>query len=89
MQLTVYFHYYPQNPQQDEWTNFLRLLEAREGERTSIVQPEVGDVAPGDVILHRVPDSLHENLGQDVTLSGLLPSLPQERTLLVLNRHFA
>ncbi|XP_047501696.1 uncharacterized protein LOC125047501 [Penaeus chinensis] len=74
---------------EDEWANFLRQLEAREGERKSIIKPEVGDAAPRDVILHRVPDSLHDKLGAEVTLHDLLPMLPQERTLLVLNRHFA
>nr|XP_027214477.1 uncharacterized protein LOC113807424 [Penaeus vannamei] len=74
---------------EDEWTNFLRQLEAREGERKSIVKPEVGDAAPSDVTFHRVPDSSHDKLGVEVTLQDLLPLLPQERTLLVLNRHFA
>lgn len=87
---------------EDDWSEFLSILEASEPNTEEGSTPQVGDKIASDLILYRVRDVLSTEADPSsaphgtsvkiftgITLADLLQSTARSVTLLVLNRHFA
>nr|XP_045581745.1 uncharacterized protein LOC123745327 isoform X2 [Procambarus clarkii] len=79
---------------EDDWNEFLSVVEASDVSRKESSIPEIGDKIPSTVSLYRVCDGVSAqdtSVGTPaaITLAELLESSTQSATLLVLNRHFA